>query len=277
MSRCSSRILRRRYSPGCRESFVRVALLQLRVDDSESASDRIVRVAELVAAQAGADLVVLPELWVPGAFGYRGYRESADDIFGTAVSAIADAAKQIAAFVVAGTFIERDGEQLHNTAVLLSPRGDLLHTYRKLHLFGFDHGEAAMLTAGNDWSISAIDGTPLGMTTCYDLRFPELYRRFVDQGAELFVIPTGWPAARLEHWQVLTRARAIENQVFLIGCNQVGTQEGVELAGHSVVIDPWGRVVAEAGTGEEVMTVEIDLALVAKTRDEFPVLRDRRL
>jgi predicted amidohydrolase len=255
---------------------VRVALLQLRVDDSESASDRIVRVAALVEAQAGADLVLLPELWVPGAFGYRGYQASAE-LFGKAVAAIADAAKQIAAFVVAGTFIQRDNEHLHNTAVLLSRSGDVLHTYRKLHLFGFDQGEASMLTAGDDWSITAIDGTRLGMTTCYDLRFPELYRLFVDQGAELFVIPTGWPAARLEHWQILTRARAIENQVFLLGCNQVGTQEGVELAGHSVVIDPWGQVIAEAGTDEEVVTVDIDLARVAKTRDEFPVLRDRRL
>jgi predicted amidohydrolase len=256
---------------------LRVALLQLRVDDSESASARIGRVVALVRAQAGAELVVLPELWVPGAFAYRGYELSADEIFGTAVSAIADAAKSIRAFVVAGTFIERDGERRYNTAVLLSPHGDLVHTYRKLHLFGFKNGEATVLTPGDDWSVAAIDGTTVGITTCYDLRFPELYRLFVDQGAELFVIPTGWPSARLEHWRVLTRARAIENQVFLIGCNQVGMQEGVELAGHSVVIDPWGRVIAEAGTEEEVLTVDIDLALVAKIRDEFPVLRDRRL
>ena len=256
---------------------MRVALLQLRIDDSESASARVSRVAALVAAQAGADLVVLPELWVPGAFAYRGYEPSADEIFGTAVSAIADAAKSIGAFVAAGTFIERDGDQRYNTAVLLSPRGDLLHTYRKLHLFGFNHGEALVLTSGDDWSVTAIDGTRAGITTCYDLRFPELYRLFGDQGAEMFVIPTGWPSARLEHWQVLTRARAIENQVFLIGCNQVGTQEGVELAGHSVVVDPWGQVIAEAGTEEEVLTVDIDLALVAKVRSEFPVLGDRRL
>jgi predicted amidohydrolase len=256
---------------------VRVALLQLRIDDSEPASDRISRVASLVAAQRGVDLVVLPELWVPGAFAYGGFAESADDLHGLAVSAIAAAAKAIGAFVVAGTFIERDQGHLHNTAVLLSATGEPVHTYRKMHLFGFDHGEASMLTAGRDYSIGAIDDLRLGITTCYDLRFPELYRLFVEQGAEMFVIPTGWPAARLDHWQVLTRARAIENQVFLLGCNQVGTQEGVELAGHSVVIDPWGRVLAEGGTDAEVITVELDLALVAKTRAEFPVLRDRVL
>jgi predicted amidohydrolase len=195
------------------------------------------------------------------------------------VAAIAAAAREIGAHVVAGTFIERGSEgRLHNTAVLLSPDGEIAHTYRKTHLFGFDRGEATLLTAGDDFDVCAAPGlATVAITTCYDLRFPELYRHFVDQGVELVVVPTGWPAARLEHWQVLTRARAIENQVFFVGCNQVGAQEGVELAGHSMVIDPWGQVLAEAGGDEQVLSVEIDLATVAKTRAEFPVLRDRRL
>jgi predicted amidohydrolase len=256
---------------------MRVAAIQLRVDDSEPQAARVARAVALVRAQGGADLVVLPELWVPGAFGYRGYSESASALPGAAVSAIAEAARAINAHVVAGTFIEDDAGRWHNTAVLLSPQGEITHTYRKVHLFGFDSGEAATLAAGTDVAVGLIDGTRFGMTTCYDLRFPELYRIFVDEGAELFIIPTGWPMTRLEHWRVLTRARAIENQVFLIGCNQVGTQEGVELAGHSVVVDPWGEVLAEAGADEEVLTVDIDLAAVAKTRADFPVLRDRKL
>lgn len=256
---------------------MRVAAIQLRVDDGEPQAARIQRAGAFVRAQVGADLVVLPELWVPGAFGYSGYDESASPLPGPAVSAIAEAARDIKAHVVAGTFIEDDEGARHNTAVLLSPQGEILHTYRKVHLFGFDSGEAKTLVAGDDVTVGSIDGVRFGMTTCYDLRFPELYRLFVDQGAELLIIPTGWPTRRLAHWQVLTRARAIENQVFLIGCNQVGTQEGVELAGHSVVIDPWGAVLAEAGGGEEVLSVDIDLALVTKTRAEFPVLRDRKL
>jgi len=256
---------------------MRVAAIQLRVDDSEPQASRVGRAVALVRAQTGADLVVLPELWVPGAFGYRGYSSSASALPGPAVSAVAEAARAINAHVVAGTFIEDHLGRWHNTAVLLSPQGEITHTYRKVHLFGFDSGEAATLTAGDDVSVGSIDGVRFGMTTCYDLRFPELYRIFVDQGAELFIIPTGWPTARLAHWQVLTRARAIENQVFLIGCNQVGTQEGVDLAGHSVVIDPWGELLAEAGVDEEVLTVDIDLAVVTKTRADFPVLRDRKL
>lgn len=257
---------------------MRIAAIQLRADDIEPQAARIERAVALVRAQAGADLVVLPELWVPGAFAYRGYDESASELPGPAVSAVAAAARSVNAHVLAGTMIERSDGRLHNTAVLLSPDGEIVHTYRKVHLFGFDSGEATVLTAGDDVSVCAIPGfATLATTTCYDLRFPELYRHFVDLGAELIVVPTGWPAARLEHWQVLTRARAIENQVFLVGCNQVGSQQGVELAGHSVVVDPWGQVLAEAGVDEEVLTVEIDLASVAKTRAAFPVLADRRL
>jgi predicted amidohydrolase len=122
--------------------------------------------------------------------------------------------------------------------------------------------------------------TPLGtvgMTTCYDLRFPELYRVLVDRGAQLVVVPAAWPAARLEHWRLFTRARAVENQVFLLACNAAGTQAGVRLGGHSVVVDPWGRVVAEAGDDEEVLLAELDLQTLTDIRTEFPVLDDRRL
>ncbi len=257
---------------------MRISLLQLRIDDSEPASDRVARVLALVKAQAGADLVVLPELWVPGAFGYHGYDASATALPGAVITALAAVARDIDAHILAGTFIERAGDELHNTAVLLSPNGDIVYTYRKVHLFGFDHGEAEMLTPGDDVSTYAMPGhTTLGMTTCYDIRFPELYRLLLDAGAQLVVVPAGWPAARLDHWLLLLRARALEDQLFVVGCNQVGTQEGVELAGHSVVVDPWGAVIAEAGDGEEVLTVDIDLAMVDKIRAEFPVLRDRRL
>lgn len=257
---------------------MRIAAIQLRVDDAEPPGPRIERALSLLSEQRGADLVVLPELWLPGAFAISGYRASASALPGKVVDAIGVQARELGAHVLAGTFVEQDGDALYNTAVLLSPQGKIVHTYRKMHLFGFDQGEAVVLTAGTGASPYPMPGlATMAMTTCYDLRFPELYRRFVDQGAELVVIPTGWPAARIDHWQLLTRARAVENQVFLVGCNQVGTQEGIELAGHSVVVDPWGRVVAQAGTGEQVLTVDIDMADVEKTRADFPVLRDRRL
>jgi predicted amidohydrolase len=145
-------------------------------------------------------------------------------------------------------------------------------------LFGFDFGEAAVLTAGPE--LVVID-SPLGATgsaTCYDARFPELFRGLLDRGAESFVIPSGWPTARIDHWRTLLKARAIENLAWTLGCNQVGVQAGVELGGASLVIDPWGHVIAEAPADEEcLLLAEIDLSLVTRSRDAFPALKDRKL
>ena len=200
-----------------------------------------------------------------------GYQASATALPGAVITSLAAIARDIGAHILAGTVIEQDGDELHNTAVLISPEGEIVHTYRKVHLFGFDQGEAEMLTPGDDVSTYALPGlTTLGMTTCYDLRFPEMYRLLLDAGAQLVVVPAGWPAARLDHWLLLLRARALEDQLFVVGCNQVGTQEGVELAGHSVVVDPWGRIIAEAGTGEEVLTIDIDLAMVSEDQGRVP-------
>ncbi|MBX5447448.1 MAG: carbon-nitrogen family hydrolase [Acidothermus cellulolyticus] len=265
---------------------MRITILQLEVSDHEPWPDRVDRVVDLVASCRDADLVVLPELWVPGAFASRFFAEVATELPGPILPRLGAAAKKLGAFIMAGTFIERADPATdrigYNTAVLLNPDGAIAHTYRKVHLFGFHEGEARMLAAGSDITTCRLEGGRMtetatyGTSTCYDLRFPELYRILVDQGCDLLVIPSGWPAQRLEHWRVLTRARAIENQLFVVACNETGHQQGVELAGHSVVVDPWGQVVAEAGAGEEILTVDIDLGEVPRIRREFPVLPDRR-
>jgi predicted amidohydrolase len=118
---------------------------------------------------------------------------------------------------------------------------------------------------------------PTGLATCYDIRFPEQFRALLDAGAQLLVVPAAWPSARVEHWRLLGRARALENQCFLVQCNTAGTHARVEMGGYSQVVDPWGAVVAEAGTGEEVLSVEIDIDSVPTIRQKFPVLADRRL
>ncbi len=115
------------------------------------------------------------------------------------------------------------------------------------------------------------------MSICYDLRFPELYRRLIDGGAELLLNVASWPAARLEAWLLFCRARAHENLAFMLACNAAGSHRGVSLAGHSQVVDPTGRVVAEAGDGEQLLTVEIDPTAAARLRSEFPALSDRKL
>lgn len=141
-----------------------------------------------------------------------------------------------------------------------------------------DNAPAASVADDARGGAAAPDGhVKVGLSTCYDLRFPELYRKQVDAGAQVFVIPAAWPAARVAAWRTLLQARAIENQVFVIACNTAGTHAGTEMGGNSAIVAPTGEVLAEAGRGERTITLDIDLDDVAATRQAFPVLSDRRL
>jgi predicted amidohydrolase len=248
------------------------------VSDAEPAAERRARVAALVRAQQGADLVVLPELWPLGGFAYDAWSDGAEPLDGPTADAMSAAARAAGVWLHAGSIVERDPDgPIYNTSLVFSPSGELLHTYRKIHRFGFDSGEAVVMGAGQEIVTAATDFGTLGLATCYDLRFPELFRALLDAGAQLLVVPAAWPARRREHWTLLARARAVEEQAFVLACNTAGTHGGVEQAGHSLVVDPWGTVLAEAGPDEQVLTVEFDPAAVAKAREEFPVLRDRLL
>ncbi|CAM5698256.1 carbon-nitrogen family hydrolase [Streptomyces fumanus] len=257
---------------------MRAALIQIAVNEDETAEERRRRAASLVIAQAGADLVVLPELWTTGAFAFGAFDAGAEPLHGPTYEAMAKAASDAGVWLHAGSIPERaeDGT-LFNTSLVLSPSGDLAAAYRKIHRFGFDQGEAVLMGAGTDLVTVPLPGTTLGVATCYDLRFPELFRGLVDAGAETLVIPAGWPERRRSHWTLLAQARAVENQAFVLACGTAGTHAGVPQAGHSIVVDPWGEVLAEAGADEEVLTVEFDPATVAATRDRFPALKDRVL
>lgn len=134
-----------------------------------------------------------------------------------------------------------------------------------------------MMGAGEDLVTVALPMTTLGLATCYDLRFPELFRGLIDAGAETLVVAAGWPERRRAHWTLLAQARAVENQAYVLAVGCAGTHAEVPQAGHSLVVDPWGEVLAEAGGGEEVLTVEFDVAKVAATREQFPALKDRCL
>ncbi|MFF8931044.1 carbon-nitrogen family hydrolase [Streptomyces longwoodensis] len=258
---------------------MRASLIQIAVDEGESAGARRRRVASLVRQQAGAaDLVVLPELWTTGAFAYEAFAAEAEPLEGPTYELMAKAASDAGVWLHAGSIPERDPEgPLYNTSLVFSPSGDLAAAYRKIHRFGFDQGEAVLMGAGRELVTVRLPGTTLGVATCYDLRFPELFRGLVAHGAETLVVAAGWPERRRAHWTLLARARAVENQAFVLACGTAGTHAGVAQAGHSVVVDPWGEVLAEAGSGEQVLTVEFDPARVAATRDQFPALKDRVL
>ncbi|MCS0635299.1 carbon-nitrogen family hydrolase [Streptomyces sp. LP05-1] len=258
---------------------MRVSLLQIAVDQDEPVAARRARVATLVRARRGvADLVVLPELWPVGAFAYDLFEPEAEPAEGPTYRAMSEAAADAGVWLHAGSVVERapDG-RLYNTALVFGPSGEPVARYRKIHRFGFDKGEAVMMAPGDELVTAPVPDLPLGLATCYDLRFPELFRGLVDAGALGFVVSAGWPARRREHWTLLSRARAVENQAYVLACGTAGGHAGVEQAGHSLVVDPWGEVLAEAGTGEEILTVTLDPARVAETREQFPALKDRLL
>jgi len=265
---------------------VKVALVQLDCDpDREPHASReaaAVRVGE--AAADGARLVVLPELWLHGGFDAEPWPKTAEPRGGETAAAMRQAAEAHGILLHAGSIVERASEgEFYNTSLVFGPEGQDLAVYRKIHRFGFDEGEAAFMSAGRDLvTFDVLDDaagrlTRVGLATCYDLRFPEMFRKLVDAGAQTVIIPAAWPARRREHWRILLQARAIENQVYVLACAAVGTQAGLDMSGHSMVIDPWGAILAEGGEGEQIIHADIDLALVDETRDRFPVLRDRRL
>ncbi|MFD0269204.1 carbon-nitrogen family hydrolase [Streptomyces sp. NPDC127106] len=257
---------------------MRASLIQIAVTDGESVAHRRARAADLVREQAGSDLVVLPELWTVGAFAYELFETEAEPLDGPTFEAMSKAASDVGVWLHAGSVVERAGDgSLYNTALVISPAGELAASYRKIHRFGFDQGEAVMMTPGDSLTTVALPEQTLGIATCYDLRFPELFRGLVDAGATTMVVAAGWPARRREHWTLLNRARAVEDQSYVLACSLAGTHAGVEQAGHSLAVDPWGEVLAEAGPGEEVLTVELDPAKVADTREQFPALKDRML
>jgi len=256
---------------------MRVHVIQLSVDLSEPIADRVSRTAALVAAQRGADLIVLPELWVQGGFAFGDFEATAEPLDGTTVASLAEAARAADAWLHGGSLVERAADGLYNTSVLLRPDGTLATVYRKRHLFGFAGGETTVLRAGADLVTAEIAGVTMGLATCYDLRFPEMFRRLTDAGASIVVVPAAWPAPRVGHWTVLAQARAIENQVVVIAVNTAGTQGGKTMGGHSLVVDARGAVLAEAGAGPDLLDVEVDVSDVGAWREQFPVLPDRRL
>lgn len=255
---------------------MKLALVQLGSPDAESQSDRIDRVERLLHGLTDVDLVVLPELWSAGYFHFAEYDDLAETLDGPTISMCARAAQKLNAYVHIGSIVEKDEDgQLHNTSILLNSDGAIIHSYRKVHVFGYQSLEASLLTAGKGLPVAQTPHGAVAGTTCYDLRFPGLWMELSNRGVEIVIVPAAWPEARKEHWRLLTAARAVEHQIFIIACNATGVQEGVQLGGHSRVVDPSGVVLAECKDKEEVLYVDIDPTEVARVRKEFPVIADR--
>jgi predicted amidohydrolase len=225
------------------------------------------------AARRGSHLVVFPELWSTGYALDQGKELSSVLNSGLFADQAGLAAQQKISIV--GSILEKRGISVANTAAFFAPNGRMMGVYRKIHLFRlFDEdkwlqpGEAPLLM-DLPWGTTAL-------AICYDLRFPELFRRYAADGARIIIIPAEWPLARLEHWRALLVARAIENQCYIVACNAAGETGDTVFAGHSMIIDPWGKIVVEAGEDPMMVTAEIELDLVDEVRRRIPVFEDRR-
>lgn len=261
--------------------MVRVKIIQLAVNDDEDRAGRFSRVEKFLeqinAENSRPDLIMLPEIWGTGFFNFDRYIDESEPLQGETFNRLAPWAEKIGVYFMAGSIVERDGSEYYNTTLLIGPGGTLAGSYRKIHLFGYRSQESAILTAGNELYVLKTRYGTWGISTCYDLRFPELYRQMVDCGVDTILVTAAWPLARLEHWVLLNRTRALENLCYLVSCNCTGSLKGTALGGNSMVVDPWGEIVAAAGQEEEVLTVEIDRDRLETIRNEFPALQDRRI
>jgi predicted amidohydrolase len=258
-------------------STLRVACLQVEPRGEEDVDGLLDRVRQRVRAAGHVDLLLLPELWSVGYFAFDHYVERAEPLDGPTTSAMQELAAEVGVHLHLGSLLERqaDGSSF-NTSLVFGPDGSILGAYRKIHVFGYGSQEAALVQGGTEPVVVDIGSTLLGLAICYDLRFPELFRAVVDRGAECIAVPATWPHERTAHWNALLRARAIENLCGVIACNAAGRNGGVEICGGSMVLGPWGDVLATAGPGEETVRAEINLAALRDVRREFPALDDRR-
>jgi deaminated glutathione amidase len=264
---------------------MRAAAVQLNANEDTDRNleraDRLVR----DAAARGAELVVLPEKWT--VLGTREHMAAgAQTLEGEAVSWARSTAAQLGIDLVAGSMFERveDAEKGFNTSVHVGPDGEIQSVYRKIHLFdvevdGAVYAESSTEDPGDEIVVTELaDGLKLGMSVCYDLRFPELYRILTLRDAELLTVPAAFtlPTTR-DHWEVLVRARAIENQCFVIAANQIGNHPGgLRSGGRSLIVDPWGLVLATAPDTECAIVADLDLDNLRDIRRRLPSVARRR-
>ncbi len=225
------------------------------------------------AAENGSDLVLFPELWASGFdLGNAGkYASPIDQGWFEKMRSLAIHYK----IAVGGTLLEDSGGKYFNTFALYDHTGTCLGSYRKIHLFRMLE-EDRYLKQGEKIEVVETPWGKLGLAICYDLRFPEVIREYCLQGAELILLSAEWPAKRIGHWEILLKARAIENQVFIAAVNKVGSSQGAPLGGTSMVLDPMGEVLVQGGDQAALLTAEIDLEKVQKTRHWMPVFDDRK-
>jgi predicted amidohydrolase len=263
---------------------MRVAAVQLTSTSDKARNLEAVERFLHAAAADGARLIVLPEM-----FNVLGdaevLQQGAEALDGPTLGRMRELARQHGVWLLAGSIMERVAEQgkLFNTSCLFDPQGDLKATYRKIHLFdcdvpGASQHESATMVPGREIVRAEVDGVSLGLSICYDLRFPELFRILALEGVRLIALASAFTERTgRDHWEVLVRARAIENQVFLVAANQAGASTPkLRWFGRSMIVDPWGVVLAQMPDREGYITADLDFAAQEQMRAQLPSLANRR-
>jgi predicted amidohydrolase len=264
---------------------MRVAVCQLNSREDRAANLAVARDLLDRAATAGADLAVLPEY--VDYLGRAAGEPKPEAVDGEFAAFFAEAARRLGMWVLAGSFHEASADpgRTHNTSLVFDRAGELAAVYRKIHLYDVEipgrvsYQESRTVAPGTQTTVVDVEGVGLGLSICYDLRFPELYRKLAVAGAQVLVVPAAFMMhTGRDHWEVLLRARAIENQCYVVAAGQVGDHEpGRTCFGRSMVVDPWGTILAQAPDTVGVTVADLDLDRLAATRTELPSLANRRL
>ncbi|MFD2612089.1 carbon-nitrogen family hydrolase [Paenibacillus gansuensis] len=257
--------------------LLNIALLQMNIHIGEPDRNFEHLLSKMEQAMQGSvkpDVLMFPEMWNTG-YALDRIHDIADRQGERTKSVISEFCRKHNVNVIAGSIADLDNGAVKNTIYMFDREGKLTADYSKIHLFRL-MDEEKFLASGDRPGHFTLDGVQAGAMICYDIRFPELSRRLALEGANILFVPAEWPHPRLHHWRTLLMARAIENQMYVVSCNRVGTSGTTEFFGHSMIIDPWGEIIAEGGEGEEIVRGTADLSLTDEVRGRIPVFEDRR-
>lgn len=264
--------------------MAKVRLTQVQMVVTEDKSGNLLRASALIdrAASAGAEIVCLPEMFTTP-YANDCFPKYAEPMDGETSEILSQAARRNGIVLVGGSFPERDGDHLYNTALVFGPDGQLLGKHRKVHLFDiaiegqFSFKESDTLSAGNAMTVVDTPYGRVGVVICFDIRFPELFRLMVLEGAQIILVPAAFNTVTgPAHWHLLARSRAVDNQAFVAMTSPARQNSGFQAYGHTLVSDPWGTILSEAGEGEELVHSLLDLESLHKIRRELPFLSARR-
>ena len=253
---------------------MQVAMIQMQVVAGRVSQNRQHGFDLVRQAAQTADIICLPEVWNIG-YGLGKVKELAETETGPTLLGLAEIAQGKKVYIVAGSIPYRHEQNIYNGSFVLSPEGNIIADYQKIHLFSM-FKEETYFAKGNKRTVFPLKEAKAGLAICYDLRFPEFFRAMALEGADIIFVPAEWPEARGEHWRVLCQARAIENQVFICAVNCVGHHGNHVFYGHSMFISPEGRIIAEGCDQEEIVYAEFDVKEVNIAKKSMSIINDRR-